>query len=110
MYEVADDLERAIPDLAATLEVDAASSRSLHSATQMSLGPIRDLLTTRVIALGDEPDLVRRLMELERHERTWRDWIDQVEHWGAPDRLAWEEALATLRAAVGTYLYFVEHR
>lgn len=109
MSEVADALDAAIPQLASAIEPDLASSRSLHTSIELSFEPIRDLLTTRVVVLGDEPDLVRRLMALEHHERRWRFSIHGVERFGAPDSHGWEPASSMLRAGIEAYRYFLRN-
>jgi hypothetical protein len=67
-------------------------------------------MTTQVIVLGDEPVLVAELLTFERADLHWRSWINTVEREGAPDHIAWEHAMTTLRAGSRVYGYFVSHR
>jgi hypothetical protein len=93
--------------LAREIDADISSSRALYTDVAPTIARFSPDMTTRVIVLGDEPDLVEALLKLERAEHQWRVWIEAVEHSGAPDAFAWREALGTLVAATTVYGYFV---
>jgi hypothetical protein len=95
--------------LAKELEPDTASSRALYEQVAPTIAQFGATMTTRVIALGDEPQLVESLLALERAEHQWKSWVETVEGWGAPDAYAWQQATNTLRAAGNLYSYFVMH-
>ncbi len=100
-------IEDGAAGLAAQLEPDRASSRVLYDQVAPAVAPLRTDTTTRVIVLGDEPQLVAALLAFERTERRWVGWVEAVERSGAPDLMAWQQATSTLRAAVEVYEYFV---
>jgi hypothetical protein len=93
--------------LSSRLEPELASSRTLYEQVARVVAPLRIATTTRVIVLGDEPQLVAALLELERAEQRWRSWVDTVEREGAPDYIAWRHATATLQAGTDVYGYFL---
>ncbi len=93
--------------LARDLDSERASSRTLFRQVAPVITPLRDAMTSRLIALGDEPALVTVLLAFERAQRQWAIGITSVEHARAPDRFAWECATLTLQAGVEVYSYFV---
>jgi hypothetical protein len=93
--------------LSSQLEPELASSQTLYEQVAPIVAPLRIATTTRVVVLGDEPRLVAALLNLERAEQRWRDWVYMVEREGAPDGLAWQHATATLRAGADVYGYFL---
>jgi hypothetical protein len=108
LQRLLDDLRRGATSLAADIEQpDRSSTRRLYDQVAPIAAPLRTATTTRVIALGDQPLLVSALLTFERAERLWQSWLLAVEHEGAPDRFAWEHAVATLSAATGVYRLFV---
>jgi hypothetical protein len=113
--EVADGLEAVCDrvresekDLRRAQDSDLSSSRSLQQAVVPHLQPIRELITARVIAVTEAPDLVDTLLELEEAERDWRQWLHEVEHWGAPEAIAWDRAVQTMRAVTRAYRTLLE--
>ena len=92
--------------LAASLESDVASTRAVYDQSARALEPLHGAIT-RVIMLGDEPDLVKRMLALERALRVWGTWVTEVEHAGAPDSIAWEQAISALETGTEVYKYFV---
>jgi hypothetical protein len=95
------------PRLSSQLEPDLASSRTLYDEVSTIIASLRTVMTTRVVVLGDEPQLVAALLNLERAERQWESWVVMVERDGAPDGLAWRHATATLQAGADVYSYFL---
>lgn len=83
---------------------DIATTRQLHRATRADLGFVRDVLTPRVVQLGDDAELVEALVALEEAERLWNQAIQLIyDNWGFPAELAWERAAGTLSAAARLY-------
>jgi len=109
LRRLVEDSEANQEALAAQLEPDIASSRSLYEQVSPAIARFGGTMTTRIIALGDEPKLVEALLMLERAEHQWRSWVETVENWGAPDVYAWQQATNTLRAGVAVYGYFLAH-
>jgi hypothetical protein len=101
----------ALASLELALEVedpDRASTRLLYDQVKVRIAPLQESMTTRVIALGDEPHLVVRTLALERAHQNWHNWLGEVERAGAPDRYAWEQATLTLKAASELYAYILQ--
>jgi len=104
-----DEIEAAIPAFAANLEPSLASSRVAFDAVDIEFAPVRDLATTRVVAMGNEPELVALLLRVERREKDWRSGIVLVETENAPDILAWHHAVETFRAVAALYGYLARN-
>lgn len=101
-------VEAAVPELSRDVDdPDRASSRVLFDQVTPLVLPLQEAMTTRVIALGDDPHLVGHLLALERAQRSWRTWIEAVEHAGAPDSYAWDQATLTLKVAGDLYYYIL---
>jgi hypothetical protein len=99
----------AAPELSKDVDYpDRASTRLLYDQVEPLLAPLQDAMTTRVIALGDDPGLVAQLLSLERAQQKWRIWIETVERAGAPDSYAWEQATLALAAACDLYEYILD--
>jgi hypothetical protein len=100
--------EAAISRLAAEIEeVDRASSRVLYDQVAALIVPLQGTTTTRIVSLGEDPGLVSHLLELERAQQQWLKWLEMVEHDGAPDSFAWEQAVLTLATAGVLYRYIL---
>jgi hypothetical protein len=106
LEELGDVARAEAPSLAASLEADVASTRIVYDEAARALEPMQGA-TTRVIMLGDEPALVKRMLAFERAQRLWGTWVTEVEHAGAPDRIAWAQAISALDAGTAVYKYFV---
>jgi hypothetical protein len=109
LTELLDATAVAASELALDVEnPNRASTRLLYDQIKLRIAPLQESMTTRVIALGDEPHLVVHTLALERAHQNWHNWLGEVERAGAPDRYAWEQATMTLKAASELYAYILQ--
>jgi hypothetical protein len=77
------------------------------------ISSIASAISTRSVvsspALGNEPELVRLLLRVERAERDWRSGIELIETQNASDVLAWQRAVTALRAVAELYQYLARN-
>jgi hypothetical protein len=78
--------------------MDDAASRSLYRDVRDYLHELRDVLTPRVLQMSDDAQLVSALTKVEAREREWRQSIELIEEWGAPEDQGWEAAASLLDA------------
>jgi hypothetical protein len=86
-----------------------ASSRLLYDEVHEEISQLRDVLTPRVLELADDPELVSRLLALEKADRSWRSSLWLIEKgWGMPDRYGWQSAASVYDAAAAVARHLSE--
>jgi hypothetical protein len=102
----ADDLGRGTDDVGRPIDFEVSSSARLLRAVAPHLAQLQGSITTRVIIVGDDPDLVRPLLDLERAHEAWRAFVDDVLRFGTADAQSWQSAAAALAAAAELFAAF----
>jgi hypothetical protein len=89
-------------------ELNKCSSRELYKGIRGDFSYLTDVLTPRVLQLGDDVKLGELLIQLQDRERDWAGTIDMVDGWGLPEHYAWSAAEGFFRAAASTADYIDE--
>jgi hypothetical protein len=106
IYDSADDLGRGTDGLGRPVDVAISSSARLLQAVDPHMAQLRESITTRVIVVADNPDLVRPLLDLERAHEGWRAFVYDVVRFGTADAQSWQSAAAALAAAAALFAAF----